>query len=133
MKRDMDMVRDILIGLGEGKGRTNFEFNTSFESIKSEEKSNDELIYYHYQILRQAGLIDFKESRHKSGVFLINIPQLTWNGNEYLSSIESDTVWIKTKSFIKEKGLEVSKLTFDVIMAVAKAEAKKRLGLDPSV
>lgn len=53
--------------------------------------------------------------------------------NDYLSSIESDTIWIKTKATIKAKGLEVGKVTFDVVLAVAKAELKKSLGLDPSM
>ncbi len=127
------MVRDILIGLSERKGRTNFKFNTALDRTASEEKLNDEKIYYHYKILRQAGFIDYKESEFKGGAFLINVPELTWHGNEYLSSIESDTIWNKTKETIKAKGFEVGKITFDVILAVAKAEAKKKLGLDPTI
>lgn len=133
MKRDMDMVRDIMVGLSEGKGRTSFQFNTAFDTNVSEKKQDDEKIYYHYKILRQAGFISYKENEYKGGSILSGIPELTWNGNEYLSSIESEKVWNKTKEFIRNKGLDIGKVTFDVVIGVAKTEIKKSLGIDSTI
>lgn len=79
--------------------------------------------------MRQANLITFKETKHKSGMLLLKVPQLTWLGNDYLDSIVNENVWSKTKNYVKEKGLELSNVPIDVIVEVAKAQMKNWLGL----
>lgn len=102
MKRDMELVRKIMIELSEGNYKSNILLNTD----------EGKLYWYHLEIMRDAGLIYFKESPYKGGVLLYDSPKLTWNGNDYLDSISHEGIWSKTKDVIKEKGMEVSNVPF---------------------
>lgn len=127
MKRDMEYVRKLLIDFSEGKGKGDFKTFT-FESDK--EAISQNLKYeYHLKIMEQAGLITYKKRSYKSGFALLNAPELTWYGQDYLSAIESDTVWEKIKVTIKEKGLETGQVSFEVFKELAKAKMKETFGL----
>ena len=54
------------------------------------------------------------------------IKSLTWEGNDFLDSVESDTVWSKVKARLAEN---VGSASFDVIKAVAKSVLLTQLGL----
>ncbi len=127
MKRDMEYVRKLLIDFSEGKGKGDF---VTFNFGEAEESTQQNLKYeYHLKIMEQAGLITCKKHSYKGGYALLNAPELTWYGQDYLSAIESDTVWEKTKATIKEKGLEAGQVTFEVFKELAKAKMKETLGL----
>lgn len=38
-------------------------------------------------------------------LYAFGVSSLTWEGHDYLDKIRSETVWNKTKSIIREKGL----------------------------
>ena len=46
--------------------------------------------------------------------------RLTWDGHEFLDSIQSDTVWNKTKKVFTEQGVT---MTIDLVRDVAKKAA----------
>lgn len=119
MKRDLEFVRELLIGFSEGKGKVNFTLSPE-----------DQLYVYHLDLLKQADFISFKESRHKSGMFLLDIPKLTWNGNDYLEAISNDTIWQKTKDGIKQKGLELGSVPITLVKEYAIIQAKTLLGIE---
>lgn len=54
------------------------------------------------------------------------IKSLTWEGNDFLDSVESDAVWSKVKARLAEN---VESASFDVIKAVAKSVLLTQLGL----
>lgn len=58
------------------------------------------------------------------------MPKLTWYGNDYLDAISSENVWSKTKEIIKEKGMEVSNVPFEVLIELAKLQVKNWIGLE---
>lgn len=119
MKRDMEKVRNILVDFSNGKGNTNLT------------KSQEDLEYiYHLEIMRQAGLITYKEQKHKSGMFLHGVPRLTWIGNDYLEAISNEGVWAKTKDVIKNKGMELSNVPIDLVVDLAKYQIKNLFGLE---
>lgn len=84
-----------------------------------------EEVVYHFQLLKQAGLIEATMSQ------AIGMPQygfaraMTWHGHEFLDAIRSDKVWNKVKSTAKEKGVD---LTFEVIKELAILALKGMLG-----
>lgn len=96
MKRDMDLVREILIGLSEAQGSLDASvFVNRWRSYK--------LVAYHFEIMGEAGLIvseitDIYESRYCNAVAY----RLTWEGHELLAAISSPAVWDKVKRAIAE-------------------------------
>lgn len=127
MKRDMDFVRKLIIDFSEGVGKT--EFSTDDSRGDAQQVNEDEKYLYHLEIMRQAGLIRYKEQVYFEGAFLTHIPKLTWMGQDFLSAIEDDGLWSKTKDAMKKKGLEVGKVSFDTMLEFAKFKARETLGL----
>lgn len=121
MKRDMELVRQLLIDISKGKCKIEFDPDNNEE---------DKRLLYHLKILKQAGFIDFKLNEYFEGASLYDVPELTWAGNDYLDSISNDTVWERTKKVLKEKGLELSEVPFQVLKAYAASQIKQMLGMD---
>jgi Hypothetical protein (DUF2513) len=125
MKRDMDLVRDLLLGVeadprldGTKWIRPDERDNLGVVGIGPHSKRE---IAYHLELLIEAGLIE-----GRSGVDDVPaIARLTWQGHEFLDNIRDPEVWAKTKERLQ--GLQTVALS--VIVEVAKAEMKKRLGL----
>jgi len=51
--------------------------------------------------------------------------KLTWEGHEFLDDIRDQGIWNKTKERLKD----IPSASIPVIVEIAKAEIKKRLGL----
>lgn len=112
MKRDMDLVREILITLSEANEPIN-------ASVFTSERYDYELVAYHFQIMDEAGLIEAKFLRADGNPYYsARAIRLTWQGNDFLSSITSDTVWRKVKNVL-------SKIATDVPLEVYKTTATK--------
>lgn len=63
-------------------------------------------VAYHCNLLHQAGLLKTFKGNYADGeLYSFCVGALTWEGHEYLDKIRSDTVWNKTKTVIKDKGL----------------------------
>lgn len=120
MKRDMEIVREMLLEFASGEGRTSF--NTVIEE--------DKVYMYHLKIMREAGLIDYKESGYKGGMVLLDIPTLTWFGNDYLDTVANESVWSRTKAGLKEKGFELSGVPFQVLKDFAAFQLKQFMGIE---
>ena len=110
MKRDMDLVRKILFAIEE---------NQPFEKsmVKIEGYGMQE-IAYHCEMLYHEGYI--KEyygvtCDNFDGVLRFWVQDLTWEGQNLLETIRQDTIWNKTKTTIKEKGLPMVTSTISTI------------------
>ena len=119
MKRDMDLIRDILFWMEEHEA----------DFPKIPEKSERE-IGYHCYLLADAGLIEAA----KSTPFEETIPQaipisLTSRGHDFIDSARSKTVWstVKSKVATTTGGVSIAIMT-----ELLKEEVKRRLGLSGS-
>lgn len=119
MKRDMELVRSMLLDFSQGKGPTTLSRN--------EESLN---YVYHLDIMKEAGLISFKSADTFDGRVMYGVPKLTWAGNDYIDAISNETVWNSTKQGIKEKGLELSNIPFSLLKDFAVLTVKQKLGLE---
>lgn len=107
MKRDMDLIRTILIEIED------HENPRAEVPIKAPGYSPDQ-ITYHLGLLYEAGLINALHASHLSGERWI--PQsLTWQGHEFLDAARNDTVWQKLKAEIKDHS---ASLPFQLIQAM---------------
>lgn len=109
MKRDMDLVRLILLRVEEQDPNS-----SSYESIAIDGYSAGE-IREHVKLLKNAGMVDDVHHDMDGHVWIRSI---TWDGYDYLDKVRDNSVWKKTKDVIKEKGLP---LIFDTIKTIASA------------
>lgn len=96
MKRDMDLVRRILI-----------EVETADSCVSIESMACDKyplpVVGYHVELMTAHGLIDAKVSRDWGGnVVNGSIKALTWSGCDYLDAIRDEGVWRRTKAAVSE-------------------------------
>ena len=119
MKRDLDLVRKILIAIEDKP-------NLEPEEITIQEYEF-EVVAFHLLILKEAGLVDAVMSEDAAGELIGAFAiRLTWNGFEFLDLARNDTVWNKSKKFLKEKAVSVS---VGVLTEVLKSILKDTLGL----
>jgi hypothetical protein len=126
MKRDMDLVRNMLFKLAES------DHSLDFEELLPEGSTlgSREIAAYHLQMLiEEAQLVRGLDSGHIGGRDW-NELELTWQGHDFLDSVRDETVWAKSKEGAKKLGGVSFDLLLGLVKEVAKAEAKKRLGLE---
>lgn len=99
MRRDLDLVREILLKLEASEGPLDVN------KLVSDNRSAN-LVAYHFKIMAQGGLIEANNvEEHQS--FMAEALSLTWGGHEYLDALKSDTVWQKVKKMLKEHGGDI--------------------------
>jgi hypothetical protein len=123
VKRDMDLIRDILILINDDpkyNGTKEFALDTP-EELGIKDHSTEE-VAYHLGLLIEAGFVDGAVTR----ILPMQIfRRLTWNGHEFLGSITDPGIWAKTK----DRLVGLPAVTLSVVAELAKAELKKHLGL----
>jgi len=92
MKRDMDLIREILLKVEE------LPFDGAFHDITVEGRSDDE-ITYHVMLLHEAGLIEAADLSTLAGMCWKPL-RLTYTGHEFLDAARSQTVWVKAKALV---------------------------------
>ena len=103
MKRDMDMVRSLLLKIeAEESGETYY--------------TDDQDECYHLQIMIDGGLINGWVRDDGVDGFSAEIDRMTWKGHEFLEAIRNEGVWEKVKAHFKEKGVGMA---LDTIVAFA--------------
>jgi Hypothetical protein (DUF2513) len=115
MKRDMDLVRQILITIED------HEQGYAPETIDVPGYTH-EVIGYHLVLMADAGLI----LANIVGEFGAGSPdaivdRMTWDGHEFLANARNETVWKKVKGIVATKGGSVS---FEVLKLLVTQAAK---------
>ena len=119
MKRDMDLIRTILLAVEEQADADNRE-------LRIDDAPTDEVLAYHYLLLDDAGLI---EARHMGTVGyyrLLEPKRLTWAGHEFLDAARNEALWEQAKRMVFEK---TGGQAMEVLKAVLVSLAKKALEL----
>ena len=110
MKRDMDLVRLILLKIEE-------EYVSTAMYDLTIEGYDMPTVAYHCKILYEAGLISAYDALNAEGLLCsFGVGALTWDGNDYLDKVRDSSIWEKTKETIAQKGLP---LVFDTIKTIA--------------
>lgn len=121
MRRDMDLVRDILLACSRSADGT-----VDASSLSDGQRSR-ELVAYHIDIMVEAGLIHGNVTRaFGDDAVVAKAGPLTWEGNEFLDAVSSDSVWRQVKAKLGET---VKSATLDVIKALAVKLTQQALGL----
>lgn len=110
MKRDMDLVRSVLMLVSEANGVVDAKTFVDDE--------NDlQKVAYTIEIMDEAGLIDATVVKACGGVYVkASIERLTWSGNDFLASVSNSKVWSNVKAELAKQSIDAP---FSVISAMA--------------
>lgn len=113
MKRDMDLIRLILIEIESGK-----------KPEKMARYSEDEILY-HCVLAHEAGLIVADVGEGESGqAEAIAIHRLTWAGHDFLDAARDEATWQKAVGKIAKTG---GAWTFDLLKGLLSEYLRKSL------
>ena len=118
MRRDMNLVRDILLKLEDHADPLDWA------EIAIEGRSELE-ISYHIMLMDEAGLITATDCSSNDGLAW-EAKSLTWHGHEFLDAARNPTVWKKSLDLV---GGAMGAVSFAVVVEVLKREALRALGL----
>lgn len=125
MKRDMDLIRDLLLKIEDGQ--RSFDLLTpEIAEILGESgegrlpREQAELVEYHLTLLDNAGLITI-QAKLSGAVWQIG--QITWAGHDFLDTIRDPAIWRETKAGAKQAG----GFSLDLLKALAKGLIKKKI------
>ena len=123
MKRDWDLIREILLEIEESHDIEDFMNHVKGENFYSENlrkygKSN---VKYHIDLLVEAGFIRAVNTDYGDA----ELTGLTWKGHEYAEKLRDNERWEKIKAYIAEKGLDLGS---DTIMTLMRRGIDKIIG-----
>lgn len=123
MKRDMDLIRNILlkaeaIPAGEYVDWTIEDFPGH--------QFND--VYFHVDLLMKDGFME--EIQQTMGLDDVTPGHLTWAGHDFLDAIRDDGIWKQTKETTKHAGGFTLEIVKQVAVALIKAQIKQHTGMD---
>ena len=111
MKRDLDLVRSILIAVEKAGGPVDANDLVT--------KGNDYAkVSYHIMLMTNRGLLDLQSFQQDANhdVIDLQVAGITWDGQDYLDAIRDRNVWAKTRKVLADS---VSSTTFGVVKQTA--------------
>ena len=85
MKRDMDLVREILIAIEE----ENLDLNDL--------EYDQDQIYLHVELMKEYGLVEAVIIRIRDIIEICSVKRLTWEGHDFLESARDESIWDQAK------------------------------------
>lgn len=122
MKRDLDLIRDMLIKI---------EDLTPSKEVTLEDflniSSDKDKLYYHLELITDNNFISYKAIPSMGAKYnLFIIDRLTSQGHDYLDSVRDPKIYKETKSKI---GSLVKSCSLAVFQATAESIIKSQLGI----
>lgn len=114
MKRDIDLVRDILLSIEDGKDADGH----GLMRLNVPGRSREE-VSYHVGLLYEAGLVDAANSSALDG-YEWQPGGLVWRGREFLDSARDEISWERAKEELRKTGnfsFEVLKVALAIVAA----------------
>ena len=124
MKRDMDLVRSILIAAEKSDGPLDV-----LKLCESGISARDAA--FQVELMEAHGLIEAAcKYSFEHMPTIVKVKSLTWEGYDYLDAIRSDSVWQRSKAAIKEAvGDAPLSVIKEVCSELASAMIKSNLGI----
>lgn len=119
MKRDMDLVRAILLAIDEANDRINMDHLVPIGPGGADEQT---VAYHLGMLIDEAGYVKGIKAHTFAGKNWINL-DLTWAGHEFLDQVRDDDVWRKVKGAANKAGA----FSIDLMAGLAKGFARAKL------
>jgi hypothetical protein len=100
MKRDMELIRKILVAIEEYPNPLGF-IPLTFDGY------SDQDVSYHVQLLASNGLIEATDCSTMRG-FSWRAKRLNWDGHDFIEAIRDDSRWKRAKEWVVETGKTLS-------------------------
>lgn len=121
MKRDMDLIRTILLrveALPPGSGVEHTELG-----------ADPVVVANHMQLLQEEGYVEGLIMHPVAPPHIgARLERLTWKGHEFLDDARNDTVWNKAKERV---GKQLGTASLEVLKSVLASIIRSQLGLPP--
>ena len=116
MKRDMDLIRKILMKIEASDGG-NIELNIP-------DYSQDQ-VYLHVELMKEYGLVEALVVRGDDGpqpeILACKVYRMTWEGHDFLNAAREDSIWNQAKEqCLKATGLLSIELLKDCLLQTAR-------------
>lgn len=123
MKRDMDLVRKLLLFVEEhGNDRHDWINDVPIEGYTEEQ------ITHHIWLLGDGGYMEFIDNSCDDGTCFL--PRcLTWRGAEFLDAVRRQDIWQQTLDLAKRGGTESISAVFEIAKALVQKKLEKMLQL----
>ena len=119
MKRDMDLVRQIMLKIEELPAGPPVQFRMG--------EVEDPVMLAHLEMMIATGLVNGKITQpYGARGAVIIVSGLSWEGHEWIDTVRSESVWESTKAALLDKAGVVS---FELSKAVATQLMRRQLGL----
>ena len=119
MKRDMDLVRKILIAVEEG--------NVKLDDL---EYDRDQ-INLHVELMKEHGLVEVVIVPDPDGVehtiLACSVERLTWEGQDFLKRARSESIWERAKKKCLE---QTGVLTIEFLKVCLVHMGKQKMGIE---
>jgi hypothetical protein len=126
MKRDMDLVREILLQIEAAIEPPRM---SDLELTKIDEQHVQRVAYHMQMLVDEIGFVRGIDASSMDGPDWINL-ELTWSGNEFLDAIRDPEVWRRTKEGAKKVGGVSIEFAWEMAKAYGKHVIKEKLGLE---
>jgi hypothetical protein len=125
MKRDLDLIREIMLVLED-----KLEYGKNFQSthlieFMQDKKLSAEKLAYHLGLLVESDLIRAKEHKFSNDPTEYLINTITSIGQDFIDTIRQDTTWNK----IKEKASSIGGFTLPLLVDIGTEYLKKQIGI----
>ena len=117
MKRDMDLMRLLLIALQESD-------QAVVQNVPMIDGYSQNLVVEHVRLGYDAGLLTARDASTYDGQNFVSL-QLTWAGHEFLESVKDPDIWARTKSGASKVGSFSFKILAELAFGAAKAKAQE--------
>ena len=125
MKRDMDLVRDILLA---------YEMNGHFPNFDECLKGySTEEVEYHINLMLNAGLLEalFVPNSLNARMGIPYGYRMTWDGHDFLDAARDETRWKKAKGIMKQIGGATLEILKQILTQVMADQVKQAMGVKP--
>ncbi len=118
MKRDMDLVREMLLGIED----SNFPLRSEDLISLGDERAAER--HYVLNKMKEAGIITSHSGTELRSGYTYHIQiELTWDGHDFLDTVRDPAIWAKTK----EGAAQAGAFSWDILKKLAKGYAKKQI------
>jgi DNA-binding transcriptional ArsR family regulator len=128
MKRDMDLIRELLLKLEEYPKALEDVVHITPDAPGIQVAGYEvDQISYHLSLIEEAGLIDTRGAGAQIGIYFY---RLSWDGHEFIDTVRDSEVWRRVKAGAAQAGAASVSLLVGLGKAYAKQMIKERLGID---
>lgn len=125
MKRDLDLIRNLMVHLENNLEYGQHINNVSLCEVFQSEQNSLEKICYHLDLIKDASWINTAGNISLHGHKLYEIMTITNNGHDFLDAVRDTKIWDK----VKNKLSEIGGYTLPIVIELGKDYLKKQIGL----